>query len=117
MEERNMEELQTEQTPETEVRDFDREVRDLFAARPELRGSDLPEPVVRAALQGKDLPTAYSDYARSQRRDAAALRTENRILRQNVRAASQAPVRGVTRGGGPDSAPEDPFLRGFRQEW
>ena len=117
MEGNEMEILQAEQTPAEEARDFDKEVRDLFAARPELRGSDLPEPVVRAALQGKDLPTAYSDYAQSQRQDASALRTEHRLQRQNIRTASQAPVRGVTRGGGPRSGPEDPFLRGFNQDW
>ena len=120
MEEHNeiMEEQEVqEEVPETAGRDFDTEVRDLFAARPELRGSELPAQVLVACAGGKNLTDAYNEYAKSQKQDAEDLRKENRILRQNAKAAAQAPVRGVTRGGGPDAKPEDAFLKGFNSGW
>ncbi len=111
-----MDELRTDEIVEEEQsgeRDYGEEVRALFAARPELRGRELPEQVLRSCVEGKSLTEAYSDYAQSQSRDAESLRRENRILRQNARAAAQAPIRGVTRGGAAEQKPEDPFLRGF----
>lgn len=95
------------------ARDYGAEVRELFAARPELRGGELPEAVLQACIGGKSLTEAYNDYAKTRRQDADSLREENRILRQNAKAAAQAPVRGVTRGGSTDAKPEDAFLRGF----
>jgi len=119
-----MEEQKTEAMPQEErtalpeqERDFEQEVRALFAARPELQGGELPDEVVLACIRGQGLQEAYSDYAGRQRRDAAALRQENRVLRQNAQAASRGPVRGVTRGGGAHTGPEDAFLRGFNQDW
>ena len=106
-----------EETPVTEERDFDAEVRALFTARPELRGGELPKEVLLACAGGKNLTDAYNDYARAQKQDADSLRKENRVLRQNAKAAAQAPVRGVTRGGGPDAKPEDAFLKGFNSGW
>ena len=66
---------------------------------------------------GANSAEAYNEYACRQRSDAAALRKENRILRQNAATAARAPVRGVTRGGPTDAQPEDAFLRGFNEAW
>lgn len=113
-----MEEILMEQAAEetaAEPRDFAREVRELYESRPELRGSDLPDAVVRACVDGQSLQEAYGDY--TARQEADALRRENRILRQNAKAAAQAPVRGVSRGGSVEARPEDAFLKGFQSEW
>ena len=117
MEEHNeiMEETAAAEAPA--ARDYDEEVQELFAARPELRGGELPAEVLMACVGGKRLTDAYSDYARTLRQDADSLRKENRVLRQNAKAAAQAPVRGVTRGGGTNAKPEDAFLRGFNAAW
>ena len=112
-------ELEQKETPEQgpDGRDFGQEVRDLYAARPELRGEELPEAVLEAAVRGKTVTEAYNDYVYRQRQDADQLRKENRILRQNAKAAAKAPVRGISRGGGTDTQPEDAFLRGFNSAW
>lgn len=99
------------------ARDYAREVQALYAARPELRGQDLPPEVARACVSGQSLVEAYNDFARRQRQDAGTLRKENRILRQNAATAARAPVRGVTRGGSTEAQPEDAFLRGFNEGW
>lgn len=110
--EQELEQLQ--QTPETPAeapaRAFDEEIRELLEARPELRGEELPEEVVRACMGGKRVREAYTDYARQQQRLA-------RTRRQNEAAAQRAPIRSVTRGGGTNAQPEDPFLRGFSKQW
>ena len=93
------------------------QVRELYDARPELRGQELPQEVLQACVRGRKLTDAYADFAGRQREDADALRRENRALRQNAKKATQAPVRGVTRGGGVDHQPEDAFLRGFNEAW
>ena len=120
MEEHNeiMEETEIQaETPAVEGRDYASEVQALFAARPELRGGELPQQVMLDCVGGKRLTDAYNDYAKAQRQDAAALRRENRILRQNAKAAAQAPIRGVTRGGSAAAKPEDDFLKGFNSGW
>ena len=99
-----------------EGRDFETEVKALYEARPELRGSLLPEEVATACVRGRSLTEAYNEYAGRQRSESADLRKENRVLRQNARAAAQAPVRGVSRGGSANTKPEDAFLRGFNEE-
>ena len=87
-------------------RDFEQEVKELYDARPELKGEALPEDVVRAcAVEGKRLSEAYDTYA------------EEAAEKQNKKSAAQAPVRSVTRGGGVDARPEDTFLRGFNEVW
>lgn len=118
MEEQNLEVVQTEETETAPAeRDYGSEVRDLFAQRPELRGEQLPQEVLEACVAGKPLKEAYDDFARRQREEAAALRKENRILREQAKTASRTPVRGVTRGGSVHAQPEDPFLRGFNSSW
>ena len=112
-----MEAAEAGETAQPEGRDYASEVQALFAARPELRGGELPQQVMLDCVGGKRLTDAYNDYAKTQRQDAAALRRENRILRQNAKAAAQAPVRGVTRGGSAAAKPEDDFLKGFNAGW
>ncbi len=99
------------------ARDYAREVRALYAARPELRGQDLPPEVTRACVSGQSLVEAYNDFARRQCQDANTLWKENRILRQNAATTARAPVRSVTRGGSTEAQPEDAFLRGFNEVW
>lgn len=87
-------------------RDFAQEVQELYDARPELKGEQLPEDVVKAcAVDGKRLSDAYRDYA------------DRKTAQQNETAARRAPVRSVTKGGSVEATPEDPFLRGFSQAW
>ena len=118
-----MEEVLMEQAVEEtaeempEARDFAWEVQELYESRPELRGSELPEEVVQACIGGQTLQAAYSSYAARQRQEAEALRKENRILRQNEKAAAKAPIRGISRGGSVPAKPEDAFLKGFQAEW
>lgn len=101
MEEQELQQAQAQEQAQ-QPRDFEQELRQLLAARPELRGEELPQEVVEACIRGKTVTEAYNDYARAQRK-------------QRPRPA--APVRGVTRGGGVQQAPEDDFLKGLRTEW
>lgn len=87
-------------------RDYGQEVEALYAARPELKGQELPDSVVRACVAGEDLSQAYAAYE-----------NQVRIERQNTEAAAKAPIRGVTMGGGTDQKAEDIFLRGFNSQW
>ena len=89
----------------TVERDFEQEVRDLYEAKPQLRGEELPREVVEACAGGKNLTEAYEAYA------------DEQAQKQNVKAKAQAPVRSVTLGGTVDSKPEDVFLRGFQAAW
>ena len=110
-----LEETAVEEAPA--ARDYDAEVQELFAARPELRGGELPAEVLTACVGGQRLTDAYNDYAKACQQDTDNLRKENRVLRQNAKAAAQAPIRGVTRGGSTNAKPEDAFLRGFNASW
>lgn len=100
---------------EQTTRDFEAEVRELYAQRPEVKSQPLPDEVARACAAGQPLKDAFADY--EGRQDAERLRRENRILRQNEAASARAPVRGVTGGGSPKAEPDDPFLRGFNTRW
>lgn len=93
---------QQNQTMEPQSRAFEQEVHELLAARPELRGEELPKEVVDACIRGKTVTEAYNDYAREQK-------TKSR--------PAAAPIRGVTRGGSVQTGPEDAFLRGLQTEW
>ena len=86
-------------------RDFEQEVKALYEANPSLRGEALPDPVIKACAGGKKLSEAYDAYAQEQ------------AQAQNEKAARQAPVRSVTRGGSVEAKPEDAFLRGFNEAW
>lgn len=82
-------------------RDFEQEVHALYEERPQLRGEPLPEEVVKACAEGKNLSDAYGEYAEKQER----------------KSVPQAPVRSVTGGGSVENKPEDAFLRGFNTAW
>ena len=86
-------------------RNFEQEVRQLYEQRPELRESKLPEEVVKACVSGKKLTDAYGDYV------------NEKVEKQNNKAARQAPIKGVTKGGSVNNQPEDAFLRGFNSGW
>lgn len=117
-----MEELKTEQDiQETEAilaeepaeeqaapagRDYAAEVKRLYEARPELRGTELPGEVIAACVGGKSLTAAYADYARRQHQEARQTRTPRRPT-----------VKSVTQGGAVTREPEDAFLRGFNAGW
>lgn len=87
----------------TMERDFEQEVRQLYEERPELRGEQLPEQVVKQCVEGKPLREAYADY--TARQD------------EPQKPAANAPVKSVTHGGSVDTKPEDAFLRGFQSAW
>ena len=109
------EEIQMEEGPAE--RDYGSEVHELYEARPELRGEQLPDAVVQACIRGQKLTDAYNQFAKSRHQEAENLRKENRILRENAKAAAKAPVRGLSRGSSVSNKPEDPFLRGFNESW
>lgn len=100
-------------------RDYTQESMDLMKAYPEMVGKQLPQEVVRDAVLGKKtLTEAYRAYKEQQQStEADKLRKENKILKQNAAAASRAPVTGVTKGGSTEQKAEDPFLKGFNDEW
>ena len=89
----------------TTQRDFEQEVRQLYEAKPQLRGEELTQEVIKACAEGENLTKAYETYA------------EEAAQKQNTKAAAQAPVRSVTLGGSVDPKPEDAFLRGFNAAW
>jgi len=103
--------------PAAQKRDFRKEVTALFEAFPDARGQQLPESVLQSAVAGKPLAQAYAEYvAGKAKADAATVKHENKILRQNQESAKRAPGLGVTGGGKTDTSPEDDFLRGFNSD-
>lgn len=103
-----------EAEPERPARDFAAEAAELLKLRPALRGRPLPDDVARAAVErGVPLLQAYLDHElREAEAEAARLREENRVYRQNAEAARRSPVQGVAGTGGDEQA-GDPFLAGF----
>lgn len=100
------------------TRDFKGEVADLLSLHPELRGTQLPESVVKACVaEGRSLVGAYEEYARKKAEaENRAVKAENKRLKQNADAARRAPVRGVSKGGVTNNQPDDPFLIGFNAD-
>lgn len=100
------------------ARDFKGEVADLLKLHPEIRGSQLPESVVRACvIDGRSLVGAYEEYARKKAEaENRAVKAENKRLKQNADAARRAPVRGVSKGGATNTQPDDPFIIGFNSD-
>ncbi|NCC85087.1 MAG: hypothetical protein EOM03_13305 [Clostridia bacterium] len=102
-------------TPAATGRDFKGEIEMLLSARPDLRGKQLPDEVINAAVrENKHVLVAYSNYEKAniEAEKEAALR-ENRIFKQNAASAAKAPVSGTATGGSGNNAPDDPFLKGF----
>lgn len=111
----------TEQEPATEggnvptPEQFSQDLHPLLAMRPELKRSDTPFPdeVLKAYMQGENLTVAYLDYeSRQAAAQKEALLQRNRMLEQSERVRGQAPVTGVSGGGG-TGGQEDPWLSGF----
>lgn len=103
---------------EPAARDFAAEIRELWAMRPELKGTTIPSEVAAAAASGQNLTLAYLNYeAKQSKSEADKLRRENDVYKQNAAAAAKAPVKGVTGGGATDTQPKDPFLEGFDSSW
>lgn len=100
-------------------RDYAKEVDDLLAIRPDLRGNPLPDEVTKAAVEGgKPLVRAYLEYEAKQNTvELEKLRKENQIYKQNAEAAQRSPVKGTSGGGATDQTPSDPFLEGFNSGW
>lgn len=100
-------------------RDYEREVGELLAIRPDLQGKQLPDEVSRAVVEnGKSLVSAYLDYeAKQKTAEIEKLRKENAVYKQNAEAAARSPVTGTAGGGDTDTKPTDPFLAGFNSGW
>lgn len=108
---------QPQSQPQTPERDFQAEAQELLTARPGLQHKTLPQEVFSAAAKGKTLLEAYTEYeARIAKAENAKLQKENKIMRQNAKASSKAPVSGTKRGGKTDTEPEDAFLKGFFED-
>ena len=99
-------------------RDFAAEVQDTLKRFPETKGKQLPDEVIKAAVdKGVSIADAYAKYKENQHTtEIEALKRENNILKQNADAAARSPVSGVTRGGRTDTKPSDPFLAGFNAD-
>ena len=103
-------EAEAEAAPARPQRDYAAEVASLYAARPELRGTELPGEVVAACVRGTSLTQAYTDFARRQREEA-------RLRQREARAPRRPAVKSVTQGGAAAAQGEDAFLRGFNTGW
>lgn len=101
---------EAEAAPARSQRDYAAEVASLYAARPELRGTELPAEVVAACVRGTSLTQAYTDFARRQRE-------ETRLRQREARVPRRPAVKSVTQGGGAAAQGEDAFLRGFNTGW
>lgn len=101
---------EAEAAPARPQRDYAAEVASLYAARPELRGTELPAEVVAACVRGTSLTQAYTDFARRQRE-------ETRLRQREARAPRRPAVKSVTQGGAAAAQGEDAFLRGFNTGW
>ena len=84
--------------PAPAVRNFASEVEQLKALYPDIK--EIPDEVAKAASKGVPVLTAFLAYRDQQSaKTAAALRAENKVLKQNAASAAKAPVKGVTGGG------------------
>lgn len=112
-----------EEAPAT-ARNFRVEVANLYALYPEVAETGkIPDTVTRYALTtGTSLAESYAKYKSDQQtNEAAALKKENKILKQNAASAARAPVKGV-RGGGTVSGDthaefDKNLLAGFDEEY
>ncbi len=98
---------------EIPLRDHYAEWRELAEAHPEVVGKELPEDIYQACMQSELPPLRIyeSMMLQKQAEQIAVLEQEIVTLRQNAENTARAPVSGAA--GGPDSEPEDLFLKGF----
>ena len=87
--------------------------RELAEAHPEVVGKELPEDIYQACMQSELPPLRVyeSMMLQKQAEQISALQQEIATLRQNAENSARAPV--MAAAGGPDSEPEDLFLKGF----
>jgi len=106
------------QTNNPPARDYAAEVRELWAMRPDLKGTTIPSEVAAAAANGQNIALAYFAYeAKQAKATAEQLRQENNTYKQNAATAAKAPVKGVSGGGATNTQPEDMLLKGFDSGW
>ncbi len=94
-----------------------KQLKQLWAVRPDLKGQRLPQEVALAYLATGDLFEAVAEYEAGEKPkgddETQKLRRENALLRQRAEAARQAPVRGTTDYGTQEQG-EDPMIQAFR---
>lgn len=106
------------QTNNPPARDFAAEVQELWAMRPDLKGTRIPSEVAAAAANGQNIALAYFAYeAKQAKATAERLQQENNTYKQNAATAAKAPVKGVSGGGATNTQPEDLLLKGFDSGW
>ena len=117
-EEEHAQEVGPEETsPDTgmvvQSRDYYAEWQELAQAHPEVIGKELPEDIYQACMQSELPPLRVyeSMMLQKQAEQISALQQEIATLRQNAENSARAPV--MAAAGGPDSEPEDLFLKGF----
>ena len=98
-----------------------REMKKLLERYPQLceqmkRGEGLPQWLLAAcAKDGMSLREAYAEHeAQQAKEEAAQLRRELEMLKQNAAAGGRAPVRGAAGNTGEQG--KDPFLEGLLSE-
>ena len=94
-------------------RNYFAEWQELAEAHPEVVGKELPEDIYQACMQSELPPLRVyeSMMLQKQAEQISALQQEIATLRQNAENTARAPVSAAA--GGPDSEPEDLFLKGF----
>ena len=94
-------------------RNYYAEWQELAEAHPEVVGKELPEDIYQACMQSELPPLRVyeSMMLQKQAEQISALQQEIATLRQNAENSARAPVMAAV--GGPDSEPEDLFLKGF----
>ena len=94
-------------------RNYYAEWQELAEAHPEVVGKELPEDIYQACMQSELPPLRVyeSMMLQKQAEQISALQQEIATLRQNAENTARAPV--MAAAGGPDSEPEDLFLKGF----
>ena len=94
-------------------RNYYAEWQELAEAHPEVVGKELPEDIYQACMQSELPPLRVyeSMMLQKQAEQMSALQQEIATLRQNAENTARAPVSAAA--GGPESEPEDLFLKGF----
>ena len=116
-EEAVQEEVPEETVPDpgmvVQPRNYYAEWQELAEAHPEVVGKELPEDIYQACMRSELPPLRVyeSMMLQKQAEQISALQQEIATLRQNAENTARAPVSAAA--GGPDSEPEDLFLKGF----
>ncbi len=113
MEQESVSELVPDTGTVVQPRNYYAEWQELAEAHPEVVGKELPEDIYQACMQSELPPLRVyeSMMLQKQAEQISALQQEIATLRQNAENTARAPVSAAA--GGPDSEPEDLFLKGF----